>query len=380
MNQERSSTELAKQKKNLARRRRLVFGQATRVKKLDAILVSKRVDVSYLSGFSGEDSALLFGKNWSVLITDFRFGEQAPVECPGSDVLIRPRKATLEEQAALLVKELDPQVIGFQATDLSYDRFSRLKKLTRGRKLLPLPDLFSEVRAVKDECEIAVTRTAVEMAENAFRSLIAGGAKKLIGKSERQIAGELETLLRDEGADRAAFDMIVAAASNGSMCHYAPSDQRLKRGDALLIDWGAETKGYRSDITRVIFIDSVSQEMREIYPIVLAAHQAAINGIRPGVSCGTIDALARDLIAEAGYGKEFGHGLGHGIGREIHEQTRFFAGCKTKLKKNMIVTVEPGIYLPGIGGVRIEDDILVTSAGHDYLNKLPRDLDSMVVQ
>ena len=363
-----------------ASRRRQVLREANRADEVEAIFVVKRVDVSYLSGFSGEDSALLFGKNWSILITDFRFGEQAPEECPGTEIFVRPRSSTLEDQIGELVKQSDSKQLGFQSTELPYDRYTRLKKKLRGRKLVPLPDLFSEVRAVKNEEEIAVTQVAVDIAENAFRKLIGQGAKKLVGKSERQLAVQLENLLRQEGADRAAFDMIVAAGPNGSMCHYAPGDQILKRGDALLIDWGAETQGYRSDITRVVFMGSVSDKMREVYEIVLAAHDEAVAAVRPGVTCGKIDAAARDWIRDAGYGKEFGHGLGHGIGREIHEQPRLFAECKTKLKKNMIITIEPGIYLPGIGGVRIENDILVTANGRETLNKLPRDIESMIIR
>ncbi|MCA9247251.1 MAG: aminopeptidase P family protein [Planctomycetales bacterium] len=366
-------------KKRFLARRRALLRAANRTKKVDAVYVTKRVDVSYLSGFSGEDSALLFNKNSSVLITDFRFGEQAPEECPGTEICIRSRKSTLEDQAGKLARDRELKQIGFQSTVLSFDRYSRLKKRLRGAKLTPLQDLLSDVRAVKDDEEIAQTRRAVEMAENAFLGLIKQGASYLIGKTERQIAAEMETRIRDLGADRAAFDMIVAAGPNGSMCHYAPDDRKLQRGEALLIDWGAETAGYRSDITRVVFVESVSDKMREIYEIVRTAHDAAVDAIRPGVACGTVDDHARSVIDNAGYGKEFGHGLGHGIGREIHEQPRLFSASKTKLKKNMIITVEPGIYLPGVGGVRIEDDILVTANGHERLNQLPRDLDSMVV-
>jgi len=374
------SRELSLQRKrSLAARRRKVLRQASREEPVDAIFVSKREDVSYLSGFSGEDSALLFGSKWSILITDFRFGEQAPVECPGSEICLRPRKATLEEQAAELLGARNERIVGFQAADLSYERYAQLKKKARRTKLIPLPDVFSQVRSVKDDEEIEMTRLAVRMAEQAFRDLISQGAGHLVGRSERQIAAEMENRLRELGADRAAFDMIVAAGPNGSMCHYAPAERHLERGEALLIDWGAETLGYRSDITRVVFIESVSEKMREIYEVVRAAHDAAVAAIRPGVTCGAVDDAARNLINEAGYGKEFGHGLGHGIGREIHEQPRLFSASKTKLRKNMIVTIEPGIYLPGVGGVRIEDDILVTSDGQERLNALPRDLESMIV-
>ena len=379
MNRSAKSPTTASRSKALAARRRRVLKEAKREHELDAIYVSKREDVGYLSGFTGEDSALLFGSAWSVLITDFRFEEQAPSECPGSEITIRPRQKRLEELVGSLLVDGDVARLGFQAADLSYDRYARLKKASKRRKLEPLEDVFSLCRAVKDDEEIRLTRRAVKIAETALRGLMGNGMKHLVGRTERQLAAEMEARLREAGADRAAFDMIVAAGPNSSMCHYAPGDRVLRPREALLVDWGAEIDGYRSDITRVLFMGEPPAKLREIYPIVLAAHNAAVQAIRPGAQGGRIDAAARNLIDEAGYGPQFGHGLGHGIGREIHELPRFAAESKSRLKKNMIVTVEPGIYLPGIGGIRIEDDFLVTERGSERLNKLPRELEKMIV-
>ena len=365
-----------------ARRRRALDRLAKRHTRarVDAYLISKPEDVSYLSGFTGEDSALLTGNGWSVLVTDFRFAEQAPSECPGSEIRLRANRRSLADELVALINERGVRSVGVQGDHMTIGQERALAKKLRKKRLRPLADLMVELRSVKDDEEVRLTKKAVRIAEAAFRRLIAKGAKHLIGKTERQIAAEMEWSMRSLGADGPAFDMIVATGANGSMCHYRPADRKIKRGDPVLFDWGASIDGYRSDITRVVFTGEPKPKMREIYNIVLRAHDAAVAAVRPGASCGSVDAAARKLIADAGYGNEFGHGIGHGIGREIHESPHVSPGNKQRLRKNSIITIEPGIYLPGVGGVRIEDDILVTTGGRERLNSLPRALAKMILR
>ena len=365
-----------------ARRRRALDRLAKRHSptRIDAYLISKPEDVSYLSGFTGEDSALLSGAGWSVLVTDFRFAEQAPTECPGSEIRLRAKQRSLVDELVALINERGVRSVGVQGDHMTIGQERALTKKLRKKCIRPLANLMVELRSIKDESEIRLTKKAVRIAETAFRRLIGQGARHLIGKTERQIAAELEWNMRSLGADGPAFEMIVATGANGSMCHYRPANRKIKRGDPVLFDWGASIDGYRSDITRVVFTGEPKPKMREIYNIVLQAHDAAVAAVRSGTTCGSVDKAGRQLITDAGYGNEFGHGLGHGIGREIHESPHVSPGNKQRLRKNSIITVEPGIYLPGVGGVRIEDDILVTTGDHERLNSLPRSLAKMVLR
>ncbi len=361
-------------------RRSQAFRQAARKCQPDAMYVSSTIDVSYLTGFSGEDSALLFGRDWAVLITDFRFQEQAAGECPGVEILLRERSQSLEAAAGLAARGHSVRSLAFQEHHLTVAQYRALQAAVDGIKTEPVSGIVLRGRAQKDTEEIRLTRRAVQIAEKAFRQLIAPGSAGLVGRSERELQAELEHHMQAAGADRPAFDTIVAAGPNGSMCHYRPGNRKLRSGEALLIDWGAEVDGYRSDITRVVFLGHVDDRLREVYQVVLQAHDAAVAEIRPGVRCSSIDKIARAIIDQAGYGESFGHGLGHGIGREIHEQPRLAGHGAERLRQGMIVTVEPGIYLPGLGGVRIEDDILVTADGHQRLNRLPRTLKRMTLR
>jgi Xaa-Pro aminopeptidase len=365
----------------LQKRRSDAFREARRKVKVDSLLVTRPVDVAYLSGFRGEDSCLLYGNGFTILVTDFRFAEQAPLECPGVDVHVRSPLQPMEAALASLIKKRDVKRTGIQAHHMTVAQRATLGRKLRGRRLMPLADVIMGLRVVKSDEEIRLTRKAVMIAERAFQDLIAQGAEHFAGKTERQIAAELENRMRMLGADKAAFEIIVGAGANSSICHYRPGDRRIRRGDAVLIDWGAEVQGYRSDTTRVVFVGAVPDGFAKIYHIVLDAHECAAAAIRPGNKCANVDRVARELIAGAGHGEHFGHSVGHGIGREIHELPRLSRlNNGAVLRKNMIVTIEPGIYIPGQGGVRIEDDYLVTADGCERLNRLPRALDRMVLR
>ncbi len=247
-------------------------------------------------------------------------------------------------------------------------------------KLKSVSGVMYELRAVKDDLEVKAIRRAVSIAQKAFKQLFGLGVKGWVGRSESDIAGQLEYFMRLSGAQGASFDTIVAAGPNGSKPHYRPGTRVIRRNEPVLIDWGAVVGGYCSDLTRVVFTGKIPPKVVEVYEVVLRAQKAGISAIRAGVACKSADKAARDVIDAAGYGDNFIHSLGHGIGRFVHEVPSLAGANKARLRSGMVVTVEPGIYLPGIGGVRIEDDILVTGDGPRRLSTLRRDISAMILQ
>jgi Xaa-Pro aminopeptidase len=244
--------------------------------------------------------------------------------------------------------------------------------------LVPLEDVLVNLRKVKDDHEIDLVRKSVGVAEEAFEAF-RGEVK--VGLTENYLAGLLVFELRSRGAANSSFPVIVAAATNSSLPHYRPGESLVQRDQPLLIDWGALYKGYISDLTRTLMVGRVSPRIKQIYKVVHEAQEAAIKFMRPGVTTLQADRVARDVIERAGFGKEFGHGLGHGIGREIHElPTMRKTGGEEELRPGMIVTVEPGIYLPGEGGVRIEDDVLITHSGCEVLSTLDRSFEGCHIE
>jgi Xaa-Pro aminopeptidase len=233
---------------------------------------------------------------------------------------------------------------------------------------------------IKDAGELRAIRQAVRIAEEAFGRLVAGGVKALAGKTERRIAADLEYLMRRCGADAAAFPTVVAGGANGSRPHHLPGDRRVRRGEPVLLDFGVRRGGYHSDLTRVVFLGRIPRKLGEAYEIVRRAQQAGIRAVGPGVSCRSPDVVARGIIEQAGYGQAFLHGLGHGLGLEVHEGPTLGAKATGRLRAGMVVTVEPGIYLPGVGGIRIEDDVVVTAAGRRRISTLPTEIEAMLLR
>jgi Xaa-Pro aminopeptidase len=247
-----------------------------------------------------------------------------------------------------------------------------IAKRLGARRLLNTTGVVAELRLTKDAAEIALIAKAVRAQESALGAVLDDLAP---GQSERALATRLIAEMSERGSSEPAFDVIVAARANGSLPHAIPGATKTKVGEPLLIDWGATIGGYRSDMTRTFTLGRWKREMREIYEVTLEAQLEAIERIGPGVRCAEVDAAARDIIEEAGYGDRFGHGLGHGVGLDIHEGPRLARTSEDVLAPGMVVTVEPGIYLPGIGGVRIEDLVVVTERGRRNLSTLPKDLD-----
>jgi len=353
---------------------------------VDAYLISGVANVTYLTGFKGEASHLVVSKNKDVLVSDARFTEQIKNECPGLEALIRPPTKKTLDMVAEAIRSIKALSIGFECQVLTVSDFESLKELLPECSWLATRERVETQRMVKEPIEIEAIKAAIQMAQDAFVAL-----NKLLlpSQTEKNVADEPERLMRSMGAQCAAFPIIVAAGSNAALPHAIPSQHCIGNENLLLIDWGASSpSGYKSDLTRVLDTHVFSKTMgraeskdklRKIYSVVLEAQKAAFNAIKPGVKALEVDRAARQLIADAGFGEYFGHGLGHGIGLQIHEAPWFRPGSETVLEPGMVFTLEPGIYLPGWGGVRIEDNILVTSSGAEYLTGISRELDDNII-
>lgn len=347
--------------------------------KLDGLLLTHPPDLAYLTNFTGDDSIGLITEKDFFLATDFRYQEQAAQEAAWLKVHIR--EAKMADTLAAMLADAKVKRVGFEANFTTVGQMDALQTALRGKdgatkgpsahvELIPLDNVMVNIRKVKDDNEIDLVRKSIGVAEEAFEA-IRGEIK--VGQTENYLAGLLVFELRSRGASDSSFPVIVAAGANSSLPHYRPQETLVQRDHPLLIDWGAMYKGYCSDLTRTLLLGRVSPRIKKIYQVVLEAQLAAISFLRPGVTTLQADRVARDIIEKAGFGKEFGHGLGHGIGREIHELPILRkTGGEEELRPGMIVTVEPGIYLPGEGGVRIEDDVLITHSGCEVLSSLEK--------
>jgi Xaa-Pro aminopeptidase len=337
---------------------------------LDVLLVTELINVRYLTGYSGSNGLALVGPRTRTFITDFRYVEQAAAEVHASFERRRaPRDLTDVLAEALPRGELR---LGFEATHVTVREYERLRELLPAQvELVAAGPLVERLRAVKEAEEIDRIRAAAELADKAFEGVIAEG---LVGRAEREVAMALEWDIRERGADRPSFETIVAAGAHGARPHARPRDVAIRRGDLVVIDWGAQLDGYHSDCTRTIAAGEVSQEARELYEVVLAAQREGVAAVRAGAEGRAVDALVRAAIDAHGYGKEFGHGLGHGVGLDIHEAPRLSQRSDDVLAAGNVVTVEPGIYLPGRFGIRIEDLVLVADDGRDVLTEVTKEL------
>lgn len=339
--------------------------------RLDGIVVTDPVNVRYLSDFRGEDAALLVGREGGteLICTDSRFWAQVHEEVTAfalektddllSGLLVAAAR-TLGEQAAL----------GFEGGHLSYAEHRRLRRLHHGR-LRDLGDRVSALRVVKDEGEVAALRRACAAADEALRAVAAQG---LAGRREDDVAWQIVAELKRLGTEGESFDAIVAAGANGAKAHAIPGEHVIGEGELVVIDMGARVDGYCSDITRTLAAGEPDEELRRVYDIVLAAQLAGLAAVGPGVPARDVDAAARAVIETAGHGEHFGHGTGHGVGLRIHEAPTLGRRSRDVLLPGMLVTVEPGIYLEGRGGVRIEDTVLVTETGGKPLTAFPKEL------
>jgi len=342
----------------------------------DALLVTNPRDIRYLTGFIGEDSWALVplrGRRVYIL-SDSRFEEQIQREAPHATAIIR-RGGMVDELAALLGRKSIDRIT-LQPDYVTLAQRRQLAKKLGAKRLVNAKDGLIQQRSIKQDGEIKAIRKALRIQQQAYRETL-DFIKP--GHSEQEIAAYLEYRMRSLGADGPSFPSIVAIDANAALPHAIPGKKQLKVGSMLLIDWGAKVDGYCSDMTRVVAYQRMKPRIHEIYQITLEAQQAGIHAIRPGATLEAIDAAARQVITDAGFGPQFGHSLGHGIGLDIHEQPSLSPRSQGKLKPGQVVTVEPGIYLPGVGGVRLEDDVLVTQKGGKVLRDLPKGLESAMI-
>jgi Xaa-Pro aminopeptidase len=356
------------------RRKRL--RQSLRQSAIESALITDATNVTWLTGFTGDSTYLLLNPHGEMLISDSRYEVQLGEECPGLPCEIRTSRINLPEFTVQVLQKVRPRQLALEAHKLSKAAWDQLVDGIPSAAVVPATQLVEPLRAIKDKAEIAIIRESIRIAERAFAVI----RNQLTGsQTELQIAHNLEHQIRQFGGTRCSFDPIVGVGPRGALPHGRPSRATVDQSSFLLIDWGAQFHGYASDLTRILVTGKISPKLRKVYNIVLQAQQAAIRLIRPGVPLADIDKAARGLIADAGFARRFGHGLGHGIGLQIHESPFISPVATGTLLAGMVVTVEPGVYLPDWGGIRIEDDVLVTADGCQVLTSLPRELDQCLV-
>lgn len=335
-------------------------------------LLTNPLDVAYFTGFLGGDSYLLVGPGKPVVISDFRYLEELEPVTAFARIFIRKGFITAAVGEVFAEENVDRAAIQPEHVTLAAQA-AMAKAVGEARSLVPVSRLVHDLRVIKDDSEVALIRRAIQIQEAA---LLATLPKIRAGQTELDVAARLESEMKSRGSVVPGFTSIIAARANGSLPHYRPGPVTLAANKGLLIDWGATFRGYHGDMTRTFALGRWPAKLREIYGITLAAHRAAVAALAPGKTTREVDAAARDLIRDAGYGDHFGHGLGHGLGLQGHDEPMLsHMAPPVPLQPGMVVTIEPGIYLPGIGGVRLEDDYLITPSGAENLCSLPLELD-----
>jgi len=338
--------------------------------KIDALLVSGLPNIRYLSGFTGDHALLLVTPDSQTLFTDPRFTIQAAEECNCAVKIVS--KGPLDRVVLDTVRRKRLKRIGFEAARMQFDMYQRMHEaLPLGVSLRPVGGIIDKLRMIKSADEIARIRRSVLTNSQAFETTLRAIRP---GVSESAIAAELEYQMRKLGAERPAFETIVAIGPRSALPHAQPTERTLGRDELLLIDMGSCQSGYMSDMTRVAFLGTPSRRVKAMYRAVLTAQQAATDAVRPGITAGQVDRAARKVLEAEGLGKEFVHSTGHGLGLEIHESPRLGKRDKTKLEAGMVITIEPGAYIRDFGGIRIEDTVLVTPQGHEVLTPTSKEL------
>jgi len=337
-------------------------------KELGALLLSQPENLRYLSGFTGSSGWLLISGQNAILATDFRYLEQAKEESPGFEII--QIKQELHDWLPGLVFDLGWHKLGFEANLISYEGYHKLSEAIKTKQvsleLVPTTGIVEQLRSIKEPEELGFITKAVELADAAFEQ-----AKAIIrpGMTEKEAAWEIEKILRQEGSEGIPFEIIVASGPNSALPHAQPTEKTICSGEPVLIDMGAKTSGYCSDLSRTLFLGKADKTFREIYNIVLKAQTVAIEGIKSSMTASQADRLARSVIEQAGYGDAFGHGLGHGVGLAVHEFPRLGLSSSDSLADGMVFTIEPGIYLAGQGGVRIEDMVVLENGKAKVLTR-----------
>lgn len=344
------------------------FRKTLKENNIDAMLVTNPFNRRYLSGFEGTGGVLLISRDDAILVTDFRYLEQAAQQA--ENFTVRRWQDDLYKSLAPMVAEAGWEKLGFEAKHIVYSTFNEMKN-KMPVELVPVEEAVEKQRIKKSEKEIKALRRGAEILDRAYDYILT-----LIkpGMKEKELALELEIYLLRKGAEEMSFKFIVASGERGAMPHGTASDRVMQKGELVTIDFGAVFYGYATDMTRTLALGQIDQRQREIYNLVLEGQQRAVYAVKPGMKASDLDAVARSIFDDAGYGNYFGHGLGHGIGLETHEQPVLNPQSKTVLEPGMAFTVEPGIYIKGWGGIRIEDMVCVTEGGGETLTLSPRDL------
>lgn len=335
---------------------------------IDGILITNEYNRRYMTGFTGTAGVAIVSQNDAVFITDFRYTEQATAQI--KDYRIVQHEATILEEIATQVKAMGIKLLGFEKDSVSYGTYELYKNVIQA-DLVPVSGLIEKIRLIKTAQEINIIKVACEIADHAFTHIL-DYIKP--GKTELDVSNELEFFMRQQGATQSSFDTIVASGLRSALPHGVATNKVIEKGDFVTLDFGALYNGYISDITRTVAVGEPSEKLVEMYNTVLASQLLALEKVGPGLTGIQADAIARDYLTEKGYGEAFGHSLGHGIGLEVHEGPGLSKRSNTVLEPGMAVTIEPGVYVPGVGGVRIEDDILITESGNELLTHSTKEL------
>ncbi|MGO1059095.1 M24 family metallopeptidase [Planococcus sp. FY231025] len=335
---------------------------------IEALLITSQYNLRYITEFTGTAGLALVTPEKAFFITDFRYTEQAGAQVKEFEVV--QAKTNLLEEVAEIVQSLGLETVSFEQDYMTYALFSQYKE-KMDAEMKPVSGLIEKIRMFKTPEEVEVLKAAAKIADAAYEHICTFIRP---GQTELEISNELEFFMRSQGATSSSFDIIVASGTRSALPHGVATDKRIEAGDMITLDFGALYNGYISDITRTLAVGEPSEKLKEIYQVVLDAQVLALENIKPGMTGIEADAIARDYIKSKGYGDAFGHSTGHGIGLEVHEAPGLSSKSQTVLEPGMAVTVEPGIYLPGIGGVRIEDDIMITESGNERLTHSTKEL------
>ncbi|MDS9471095.1 Xaa-Pro peptidase family protein [Sporosarcina pasteurii] len=335
---------------------------------IDALLITNPYNRRYMTEFTGTAGVALVSAKDAVFITDFRYTEQAEKEIEGYRIVQHTK--TIIEEVAAQVKNMNVKTVGFEKDDLSFGLYELYNKEIEA-ELKPVSGIVEKLRMVKTTEELEILQQAAKIADDAFQHIIDYIRP---GITELDVSNELEFFMRKQGATSSSFSIIVASGLRSALPHGVATDKVIESGDFVTLDYGALYNGYISDITRTVAVGEPSEKLKEIYAVTLEAQERALQSIKPGMTGIEADRIAREYIASKGYGEAFGHSTGHGIGLEVHEGPALSFRSETVLEPNMVVTVEPGIYLPEIGGVRIEDDIVITEDGNKRLTFATKEL------
>ncbi|SHG67967.1 MULTISPECIES: Xaa-Pro peptidase family protein [Virgibacillus] len=342
--------------------------QALEAKKLDGILISSGINRRYMTGFTGTAGVALISLTDARFITDFRYTNQANEQI--ADFTVVEHKQGLNEEIKQQLKNMGIKKLGFEQDHVTYSEYTTFND-TFEVELIPVNNMVESLRIFKTNDELAIMKKAAKIADDAFdhiQSYIKPGVREI------DISNELEFFMRKQGATSSSFDIIVASGYRSALPHGVASNKKIQSGELVTMDYGALYQGYCSDITRTVAVGEINDQLHSIYHIVLEAQLRGVTAIKPGVTGKEADAATRDYIKENGYGEFFGHSTGHGLGMEVHEAPSLSFKSEKPLEKGMVVTVEPGIYIPEVGGCRIEDDVVLTETGNERLTLAPKEL------